>query len=131
MVQKNDMAGLLAAYGIALFEHTLEDIAVADLRYLAVYIIIGAELVEAHVAHDCDNGRVAVELAALLHILCANGDYLIAVNNFAVFVNRKKSVCVAVEGEARHKTVLNDIFSKIFKVSRAAVVIDIDAVRLV
>ena len=125
------MSGLLTAYRIALFEHTLEDIAVADLCYLAVNIIVGAELVEAHVAHDGDNCRVAIELTALFHILGADGDYLIAVNDIAVFIDCKESVGVAVECEACHKSVLNDIFLKILEVSRAAVVIDIDAVRLV
>ncbi len=65
------------------------------------------------------------------HILGADGDYLIAVNDIAVFIDCKESVGVAVECEACHKSVLNDIFLKILEVSRAAVVIDIDAVRLV
>ena len=57
------------------------------------------------VIFDIDNTLYSyIKLTAFFHILGADGDYLIAVNDIAVFIDCKESVGVAVEGEARHKT---------------------------
>ena len=66
-----------------------------------------------------------------MHILAADIQYMVPGNYIALIVNGKAAVGVAVKGEANIKAVVEDEFLHLLNVCRAAVDVDIQAVRIV
>ena len=69
--------------------------------------------------------------AFFFHIAAVNIEYLIAVNNIAVFINSKAAVSIAVKGKACIKLLLLHKLLKSLNVCGAAVCVDIQSVRVV
>ena len=106
------MSGLLAAQNESVSHHVLGNVLVTYISLLRADSDSLASLVKTHVAHDSGYDRIAVELAALLHILSAKIHYLVAVNLVAEFVDSKTSVSVTVISEADIKSVINNVLLK-------------------
>ena len=125
------MSGLLAADIVPAALHFLEDISVADLGADGFHAVLLHEIVEPEVAHYRDHSRVSIKYLLFFHALGKNCDYAVAVDDPAVFIDRKAPVGVAVERESsRHAAVLN-VLAELTDMRGAAVVVDVGAVRLV
>ena len=130
LVEVNDMTGLLAAEIKSLLEHALEDIPVSDLGFLDVDVFTVAHHEESEVAHDRYDDSVLFEFSLFLHVPPDDCHDLIAVYDISLFIDGQEPVRVAVEGKAACSTLRDDSFLQLFKVSRAAVLIDIRPVRI-
>ena len=111
------MTGLFTANLVVVFLHIFKNVSVAYLGDFGLDTVVLAELEEAHIAHYGNNRRIVRENSPLLHILGADRNNLVAVNNLAVFINSQHSVSVTVESEAYITAVFPDISLKSVKVS--------------
>ena len=123
------MTRLFAAYLKVILSHIFKNVSVTDFCNLALDAVLLAEFKEAHVAHNRNNGCIIGEDSPVFHILGADRNNLIAVNNLAVLVNSQHSVGITVESEAYVAAVFLNISLKSVKMSRTALTVDIDAVR--
>ena len=95
------MAGLLAAEGISPCKHLLQYVSVAHFCGYHLYAVFLGKEAEANVCHNSDHGSIVSQPATLAHVLCENGNELVAVNNSAVLINGKASVRIAVKCNAQ------------------------------
>ena len=122
---------MFAAEFVIFGAHVFEDVTVADSGNFVRQIHLRQSLTEADVAHDgCHDGFVGqgVDFA---HQLRANNHDVIAVDNFAAFVDAKAPVRVAVVSNADVRVIFEDFAPQIVQMCRAAAVVDVDAVGFV
>ena len=125
------MAGLLAAEGHTLALHHFQHVPVADRRAEQPQAVLGAVFVQADVRHDRRHKAAAGKLPLLRQGVGADGHDLVAVDQPAVFIHGKAAVGVAVERETERIAALAHLFGQHLDMRRAAVVVDVDAVRRV
>ena len=129
-VAHDDVAGLFAAQREGTGSHRLEDIAVADgsLHDGDAGLFEGQD--ETKVAHDGGYDRVVVQAAFVTCGEGENGQYVVAVDDIALSIDRKAAIGIAVEGETGHGAMFDDGLLQVFEMSRTAVLVDVEPVGL-
>ncbi len=129
VVEDDDVAGLLAAEGVAVLLHLLQDVPVADagLHELDALALHGQ--LEAQVGHDGRHDGVGTQRVPLPHRQRQHGEDLVAVHLRAGVVHGQAAVGVAVVGDAQVGAVLDDGGLEQVEVGGAAAVVDVEAVR--
>ncbi len=130
MVQDDDVSGLLAAQGVALGLHRLQDVAVADGRLDEVDALALHGDLEAQVRHHGADDGVLAQLPGLAHGEGQHREDLVAVDLLAGRVHGQAAVGVAVVRDAEVGAVLDDGGPEQRQVRGAAAVVDVQAVRL-
>ena len=127
-VGKQDVAGLLAAESRVVFQHLLEDVAVADGS--AEHANAGAleSGFEAHVGHGGGDDEVIGEEAARLEVAGGHEQDGVAVDRRCLGAGQHAAVGVAVEGEAEVGTAFGYLGGNPLGMEGAAVVVDVAAV---
>ena len=123
------MAGLLAANLVAVLQHVLEDVAVADLRDFSTAARRLDGLVETDVRHDRRDDRVVRQRAGFDHVLRAHHEDVVAIDDLAFFIDAEAAVGVAVMRDAEICMRLEHRALQRFEMRRAAPVVDVDAIR--
>ena len=88
--------------------HVLGNIFVADLGLFVADAELVKRLVEAHVRHDGRDYLLIAQDAAIVHILAADIQNVIACYDVALFVDGKAAVGIAVKGKTNIKSVFED-----------------------
>ena len=125
------MAALLAADAVAGLDHVFIDVLIADLGLFILDADAVQRLVEAEVRHDRGDDLVVQELAAFLHIEAVDVQNVVAGDDVALFIHAQAAVRVAVIGKADVQALLHDELLQMLDVRRAAVGVDVVAVRVV
>ena len=125
------MARLLAAKGVAVLAHAGIDVLVAHVGLLVRNARLVQRAEEAEVRHDRGNNGLLGQTAVLVHIAGAHVQDQVAVNHVAALVNGQAAVGVAVVGKAHIKAVLHHKALQLVDVGRAAIDVDVKAVRRV
>ena len=128
VVEQDDVAALLAADGVAVLPHILEDVAVAYGGLFGVDALRLHILDEAEVGHDRNDSGVAVQTALVLHRHRQQGDDLVAVKLLPLLVAGEAAVGVAVKGDAAVKAALDDSLFQIVQMGAAHTGVDVLAV---
>ena len=97
IIEENDVAGLLSAEVLAIFEHAFKDIPVSDSGALHIQPAAGSIFVEAEVGHNGSYYCAAFQAAAPHHIDAADGHDLVAIYYSALFIYDYAPVGVAIE----------------------------------
>ena len=97
---EDHVAGLLAADLVAVLDHVLVDVLVADLGLLIADVDRVERLVQAEVRHDGGDDLVVRQLPVLLHVQTADIDRVVARDDVALFIHADAAVRVAVVGKA-------------------------------
>ena len=92
------MPGLLAAQIVAAAAHLFHDVTVADCRLSRLQTDLLRRFEEADVAHHRCNDCIMLQLTCPLHGIAADAQDIVAVDLFAVLVDRDQAVRIAVEG---------------------------------
>ena len=79
----------------------------------------------------CDDGSISIKLSFFLHIHRKSGDNHIAVNNFSVLITHQTPVGISVERDTDIIAAVNNISAKRVHLSRTAVSVDINSVRII
>ena len=124
------MSALLAAEAVAGLDHVLIDVLVADLGLLVLDAHLVEGLVEAEVRHDGGDDLVVEELAALLHVQAVDVQRVVAGDDIALLVHTEAAVGVAVVGKADVQALVHHELLQMLDMRRAAVGVDVVAVRL-
>ena len=123
------MAALLAAEGVALRPHLLEDVAIADGSRHDVDAVVLHRDAEAEVGHHCRDHGVARERASVAHAQGEDGQDLVAVDDIAFRVDREATIRVTIMRDADVGSMLDNGRDEVVQVSAAAALIDVEAVR--
>ena len=124
------MPRLLAAQRTAVLFHIFVDVLVAHLRLSIIDALTLQRLIEAEVGHHRRHHRVVDELAALLHVLAAEIEDVIAVDDLPLFIHAEAAVGVAVKGKSDIEPFLLDELLQPFDVRGARIAVDVQPVRL-
>ena len=111
-----------------MFEHLLDDIAVANLGFNDFDAELFHGLEESEVAHDGGYDRLLCEQAALFHISGADGQDGVSVDNLGIFVDHNDAVGIAIEGDAYIGFMFDDGFLDEFRIEGAALIVDVEAI---
>ena len=128
---KDDMARLLAAQGAAVLAHILIHglVAHGGLGIADAVPVEGA--VQAEVGHDRGDYGIAGQLTAVLHVLAADVEDMVAGDNIPPLVHCQTAVGIAVVGKAHVQPLFHHELAQRVDVGRAHAVVDIEAVGLV
>ena len=125
------MPGLFAAEPVIVRKHVFQNVSVADRRDFATQARLFQSLTKTDITHDgCNDGFIG-QRADFKHQLRADNHNVVAVDNLAAFVNAKAPVSVAVVSNANRRVIPQDLQAQIFHVSRAAVIVYVNAVGFV
>ena len=102
------MARLLAAERQAAREHLLHHVLVADRAADQVDARVAQRELEADVAHDGRDDRVALQPAFALQLARAHQQHGVAVDDLAAVVDEDRAIAVAVERDAQLAAALDD-----------------------
>ena len=130
MVEHDDVAGLLAAEGVAAGLHALEDVAVTDRGLQDLDAGAAEGLDHAEVGHDRRDERVAAQHTLLLHREREDRHDLVAVDLVPGRVDSETAVGVTVERDPEVGTGRDDGLLEVLEVRRAVAVVDVEPVRL-
>src|ERR1700722_13318447 len=129
VIEKQDVAGLLAAEVGADALHFFEDVAVADggAGQLQPGFFEGA--FEAEVGHGGADDDVAFEHVIRFEIAAGYEQYAVAIDQAAGGAGKNGAVGIAVESDAQDGAGFNDALLHCFRVQRAEAGVDVTAVR--
>ena len=113
-----------------LFLHEFEHIAVAHAGAKQAQILRGAVFMQAHIGHHCGHKAAALKLALRGECSGADGHDLVTVDLLAVFIHSQAPVGIAIERKAKIVPTFSHARAELFKMRRAAMVVDVHAVRL-
>ena len=122
------MTGFLSAKPVSVFAHFLVDESVANRCFHIVYSGFVKGFVKSYIAHYGSHDRVLFKLAALFEIFSADIEYVVAGDHFALVVNSKTSVGIAVESKADVKRIFTHKSDKGFYVRGSTILVYIYAV---
>ena len=125
------MTGLLAADAVAVLDHVLIDVLVADLGLLVLDADLVEGFVQAEVAHDGRNDLVVDELVLLFQVQAVDVDDVVAGDDVARLIHAQAAVGVAVVSKADVEPVVHHELLQVLDVSGAAVRVDVVPVRVV
>ena len=123
------MARLLSAQAGSDFTHALQHITVAHLSLFHLQMFSFSHFKEAKITHYGSNNGVFFQLALISHMGTHNSHNLVAVDNCAVFVHRKKPVGIPVKSQAYMSLFVNNSGLQLFHMSGSAVGIDVRSIR--
>ena len=122
------MAGLFSADGVIVLHHFFKNVTVADLCGYGPASMLSERFAKSKVAHDSSDNHGIIESSFFLHLKGIDQHQMIAVQDFALFINEKATICIAVIGDAAVSTEFNDGLLQCFHMRGTAAVIDIHAV---
>ncbi len=129
-IRQHDMARLLAADIVAVLAHLLDHVAVADRRAREIEPETLEIALEPEIGHHRGDDAAARKPSALLPGLGDHRHELVAVDDAALLVDDHHAVGVAVERDADIGAHLADLADQILGRGRAAILVDVEAVRL-
>src|SRR5204863_435111 len=129
VIAEDDVAGLFAAEIAAEAAHLLDDIAVADRGTVEPDPLLRKTVFEPEVRHDCRDQRAALQTIAMRHICRDQRHQLVAVEDDAALIRDDQPVGIPVERDADIGTARQDLLPHILRRQRAAIAIDVEAVR--
>ena len=124
------MSRLLAAQRTAVLLHVFVNVLIAHLRLGVVDALALQRLIEAEVGHHRRHHRVVDELAALLHVLAAEIEDVIAVDDLPLLIHAEAAVGIAVKSKTDIEPLLLDELLQPFDVRGARIAVDVQPVRL-
>ena len=125
------MSGLLAADAVAVPDHVLVNVLVADLRLGIADPGLVKSLIKPEIGHDCSHDSVVEEFSSLLHILAVDVQDMVTGDDIALFIDTQAPVRISVISKSDVQMVVQDELPKVLDVGGAAVGIDVQAVRLI
>ena len=131
VLREDDMTALLAADTAAVLSHVLVDVLVAHSSLGVANALLIERLVEAKVGHNSRDYGVVHQLAVLLHVAAVDVQNVVAGDDIAFLVHAQAAVSVAVKCKTNVQSVLYHELLQPLNMSRASVVVDVQAVRLV
>ena len=131
VIEQNHVAGLLAADGVAVLAHGLQNVAVAylGLHHVDAHLFHGAH--ETEVAHHRGHNRVAGQHAAFAHIERADRFHHIAVDLGAIGRHEHDAVSIAIMRNTHIGTRLGHKRAQGLEMSGAAPHVDVHAVEII
>ncbi len=130
VVEDDDVPGLLAAEGVPVLLHLLQDVPVTDRGLHQPDARPLHRQLEAEVGHHGGHHRVRPQRGPLPHGQREHGEDLVAVDLLAGVVHGQAAVGVTVVRDTEVRAVLDDRGLQLVQVGRAAAVVDVEAVRL-
>ena len=103
------MTGLLSAEAVIFQKHFFQYIAVPHLGGGKTQTVFFTEAHETHIGHNGADHGVAIQLAPVFHILCADGHDNIAVNFTSGIINAKAAIGISVKGNTGVQTMFYDV----------------------
>ncbi len=129
VIAQDDVPRLFAADVVAAFAHLLDHIAIANLGADQRDATAAKIPFETEVGHDGGNDAAILQQAGPLPVTGDQPKNLIAVDEGAVLVGEHRPVGIAIEGNAEIGTVATDRLAHSLWCRRAAVQVDVRAVR--
>src|SRR3954468_19581242 len=130
IVGQDDMAGRLAADIIALRQHLLEHVAVADRRAYQFNAETFEETLQSEIGHHGRDHARLRQPAVFLPALRDHREQLIAVDHVAALVDQDDAVGVAIERDADVGTHFAHLAAQRLRRGGAAILVDVESVRL-
>ena len=112
-------------------DHLLQHMAVAYIGADQQEIPLTAKFMQAQVGHNRGYDSISVETTLASHSFSAHGQYLVAIDNMALFIHQQAAVGVAVKGDTQVVLPCHYAPAQGLHMGGAATVIDIDTVRLI
>ena len=128
---ENNVPGLFAADQVSVGAHILRDVFITYGRLFIADAGLVERLVQAEVGHNRRDDLGIAEAALGLHVARADIEDLVAVDDRTVFIHSQAAVSVAVKGKAHVQPVETDVLLQVLNMRRAAVAVDIRAVRFI
>ena len=125
------MPALLAAEVVAVAQHFINDLPVADAGAHDPPACRGDGRLQPRVAHDRADQGFLRQLSLREQVQPSDGHDVVSVDQFALLVAEQEAVGIAVVRNAQVGAVLPDFLAHELGVHRAAVFVDVLAVRLV
>ena len=125
------MAGLFPSDSIAVGQHILADIFITHRGLYILHPLSLQSLIESQIGHDRSHNHIVFEFALLFQVLSADIHNQITVHHISFMVYSNTAVRVPIVRKADVQAVFLDKLLQNFDVGRAAVSIDVGAVRLV
>ena len=99
VIEKNDVAGLLAADDVAAPQHFLEDVAIANGSAGESDAFAGQDALQAKIGHGRSDDAIALELVLGFEVARDGEENTVAVDDFPRFANEEGAVGIAIEGD--------------------------------
>ena len=125
------MTALFTANAATVLCHILIDILIAHGSLGIVDALLIKCLVQTKVGHNGRDNGIVQQLATLLHIAAVDIQNVISSNDITLFIHTQTTVSVTVIGKTNVQTFLYNELLQSLDMSRACIVIDIQAIRLV
>ena len=123
------MSGLFSADAVSVFDHVLINIFVADFGFFIFNSDRIQRFVKAEIGHNSSDDLVVEQLAAFLHVKTVDIKNMVSGHDIALLINTQAAVRVTVIGKTDVQPIIDHKFLQMFDVGRAAVLVDVQAVR--
>src|SRR6267154_869212 len=128
VVEKNNVAGLLATENISATKHFLENVAIANGGTGQRNIFAGKNALEAQVGHGGSNDAVAFELILRFEVARDGKKHTVAIHDFSRFADKERPISVTVESHSETGLFSDDAFLQAFQMQRAAASVNVTAI---
>src|SRR6185437_5758893 len=130
VVREDNVPGRFAADIKAVGPHVIEDIAIADRRAHEFKAQLFEMTFETKVRHHGSDDAGSLQSAIFLPALGNDGEQLVAIDDMAAFIHDQYAIGVTIERDANIGAHLTHFAGKSRKIRGAAVLIDIESVRI-
>src|SRR5882757_223558 len=130
IVGQDDMARRLAAEIVALLQHLLEHVAVADRRAHHADALAFEEAFEPEIGHHGGDDTGLGETAVFLPALRDHSQKLVAVDHMAALVDQDDAIGIAIERDADIGAHLAHLLAQRFRRGRAAFLVDVETIGI-
>jgi len=126
--EKNDVAGLLAAYDVAAAKHFFEDVAIADGSAGESDAFAGEDALETEIGHGSGDDAIAFEFVLGFEMTRDGQENAVAVDDFPGFADEEGAVGVAVEGHTKAGALRDHALLQAIEIEGTAAGVDVAAI---
>ena len=130
VIVQHDMAGLLAAQIETVLAHMFDHVAVADRRANEVELQTLKVPLETEIRHHRRHDAAAIQLTVAMPSRCDERHDLVAVQLAPLLVDGNEAIAIPIERDADVGAMFNNLLAEEFRMGRATLFIDVEAVRL-
>ena len=128
ILEKNNVAGLLAAEHVAATKHLFENVAVADVGASQRNVLTGESALESEIGHGSSDNTVAGKLVPRFEEARRRQQNAIAIHDLPRPTDEEGAVSVTIESDAQLGALGDDAFLQASEVERTAIGVDVAAV---
>src|SRR5882762_503516 len=128
VLEKNDVAGLLASQNVAAAKHFFQNISIADSGAGQRDIFAGKNGLETQGGHGGSDDAVTYELILRFEKTRGGKKHAVAIHNFPGLADEERAVGVTIKGHTEARLLSDDAFLQALQVQRTTAGVDVPAV---